>query len=134
MPQGDDVMAQLRAAALALYWQTDDFVALHMLTGTHAARIVLSHLPEAMARRLLPELWTAFCTAYVVVGAPPLRALPIPQIKEDWPALFAQALASDDDHDIKLAHACFDENRLSPSPVYFAAARRRLAARQARAA
>ncbi|HEX8958134.1 MAG TPA: questin oxidase family protein [Burkholderiaceae bacterium] len=133
-PQEEDLLAGLRTAALTLHWQTDDFVALHTVTGMHAARIVLSHLPRTMAQRYLPELWTAFCTAYVVVGAPPLLALPALPMQEDWPSLFVQAVASDDDHDIKLAYSCFEENRLSPSPVYYAAARRRLAARQARAA
>ena len=133
-PQQEDLLAGLRTAALMLYWQTGDFVALHMVTGMHAARIVLSHLPQPMVQRYLPELWTAFCTAYVVVGAPPLRALPALPMQEDWPSLFAQAVASDDDHDIKLAYSCFEENRLSPSPAYYAAARRRLATRQARAA
>jgi len=134
MPQDEDLLAALRYAALALYWQTDDFIALHMVTGMHAARIVLAHLPQATAQRYLPELWSAFCAAYVVIGAPPLQSPQTDPVKQDWPALFALATASDDDHDIKLAHTCFEENRVSPSPLYHAAALRRLSVRQAHAA
>ncbi len=134
MPRQGDLLVALRHAALALYWQTDDFIALHMVTGMHAARIVLAHLPQAMAQRTLPELWSAFCAAYVVIGAPPLQLSQTDPADEDWPALFALAIASDDDHDIKLAHTCFEENRVSPSPLYHAAAMRRLLARRARAA
>jgi hypothetical protein len=134
LPQNEDLLDALRRAALALYWQTDDFVALHLVTGVHAARIVLSRLPHEMAQAYWPELWSAFCAAYVMIGAPPMQAPAVDSVEEDWAALFARAIASNDDHDIKLAHTCFEESRVSPSSLYYAAALRRLMARQVRAA
>lgn len=134
MPQEGDVIAALRQAALALYWQTDDFIALHMVTGMHAAGIVLSRLPPEMAQAGLPALWSAFCAAYVVIGAPAVQIPSMAPAVEEWDGLFALANASNDDHDIKLVHTCFEENRMSPSALYYAAAQRRLAKRRARAA
>ncbi len=127
MPQNEDLLAALRRAALALYWQTDDFVALHLVTGVHAARVVLSQLPHETAESYMPELWAAFCAAYVVIGAPPMKMASMATVEEDWPALFAMACKSDDDHDIKLVHTCFEENRVSPLDQYHAVAQRRLA-------
>jgi len=134
MPHEGDLLDALRRAALALYWQTDDFIALHMVTGVHAARVVLSHLSNEMAQTYLPELWSAFCAAYVVIGAPPLKVPRVEAAGEDWTALLAMATGSNDDHDIKLAHTCFEENRVSPSALYYLAAQRRMARHQARAA
>ncbi|MBV8635097.1 MAG: DUF4243 domain-containing protein [Burkholderiaceae bacterium] len=133
-PQQGDLLAALRSAALKLYWQTDDFIALHMVTGLHAARSVLPRLPQEQMQVYLWDLWSAFCAAYVVIGAPPLQTPCVAAAHEEWPALLARAIASDDDHNIKLAHACFEESRISPSPLYCATAQRRLSARQARAA
>ena len=125
-----DDMAQ---AAIALYWQTNNFTALHMVTGLHAARRVLASLPAALVQRLLPDLWIAFCAAYVSTGAPPLAAshvtLPeediLPDSADTWHDLFTTAIASDDDHVIKLVYTCYCENLRAPSPLYLAAAARR---------
>jgi len=129
-----DDMAQ---AAIALYWQTNNFTALHIVTGLHAARRVMAQLPATLAQRLLPDLWVAFCAAYVSTGAPPLAAshvtlhatLPEEELLADsadtWHDLFTTAIASDDDHVIKLVYTCYCENRRAPSPLYLAAAARR---------
>lgn len=133
-PQLLDHMAQ---AAIALYWQTNNFTALHMVTGLHAARRVLESLPSALAHRLLPDLWIAFCAAYASIGAPPLAAshvtlhatLPEEEILADsaytWQDMFTTAIASDDDHVIKMVYTCYCENLRAPSPLYLAAAARR---------
>jgi hypothetical protein len=125
-----DDMAQ---AAIALYWQTNNFTALHIVTGLHAARRVLAHLPETLAQRLLPDLWIAVCAAYASIGAPPLaasNAMPegdelLPDNADTWQDLFTTAIASDDDHVIKLVYTCYCENLRTPSPLYLAAAARR---------
>ncbi|MEM4989496.1 questin oxidase family protein [Collimonas sp. H4R21] len=129
-PQLLDAMAR---AAISLYWQTNNFTALHIVTGLHAARRVLSHLPEALVQRLLPDLWVAVCAAYVSIGAPPLAASDA--ISDDaetlidnadtWQDLFTTAIASDDDHVIKMVYTCYCENLRAPSPLYLAAAARR---------
>lgn len=129
-PQLLDDMAQ---AAIALYWQTNNFTALHIVTGLHAARRVLAHLPAALAQRLLPEVWIALCAAYVSIGAPPLATLHVTLREEDilvdsadtWQDLFTTAIASDDDHVIKMVYTCYCENQRAPSPLYLAAAARR---------
>jgi Questin oxidase-like len=121
-----DDMARL---AIQLYWQTNNFTAMHMVTGLHAVRCVFSHLPEASAESLLPDLWQAFCAAYVSIGAPPIAnaaAHSLADGADPWPRLFRLALSSDDDHDIKTVYTCYCENMRAPSPLYHAAAARRI--------
>ncbi|SDY51161.1 Protein of unknown function [Collimonas sp. OK242] len=129
-PQLLDDMAQ---AAISLYWQTNNFTALHIVTGLHAARRVLAHLPATLAQRLLPDLWIAVCAAYVSIGAPPLATPHATLAEEDiladnadtWQDLFTTAIASADDHVIKMVYTCYCENLRAPSPLYPAAAARR---------
>ncbi|MEO6921077.1 MAG: questin oxidase family protein [Collimonas sp.] len=121
-----DDMARL---AIQLYWQTNNFTALHVVTGLHAARRVFSHLPEAVAESLVPDLWKAFCAAYVSTGAPPVTdgaAYSLADGADPWPPLFRQVLASNDEHDIKIVYTCYCENLRAPSALYHAAAARRV--------
>lgn len=126
-------LAQLAHLAIAAYWQTKDFTVLHMVTGLHAARIVLAQLPVAIAERMLEPLWSAFAAAYVSVGAPPLQShatllaqlrLQSPAQEENWQAVFALAVASNNDHVIKFCYSSYQENLAYASPLYFAAAAR----------
>ena len=125
-----DDMAQ---AAISLYWQTNNFTALHIVTGLHAARRVFAHLPETLAQRLLPDVWIAVCATYASIGAPPLTASnamldddePLANSADTWQDLFTTAIASDDDHVIKMVYTCYCENLRAPSPLYLAAAARR---------
>lgn len=128
-PLNARLLDDMARAAIQLYWQTNNFTALHMVTGLHAVRRVFSHLPEQIAETLLPDLWSAFCAAYVSIGAPPV-ADSIGHAPADgadpWPQLFRLALASDDDHDIKTVYTCYCENLRAPSSLYQAAAARRV--------
>lgn len=123
------LLDDMARAAIQLYWQTNNFTAMHMVTGLHAVRRVFSHLPEAIAESLLPDLWKAFCAAYVSIGAPPVAESAAHSLKGEadaWPQLFRLALASDDDHDIKTVYTCYCENLRAPSSLYHAAAERRV--------
>lgn len=93
-----------RAAALA-YAQTGNFVALHLVTGTHAMRIVARFIDEPLVA------WAAFWQAYAhAVVAARLQPLP-PAPLRTWKALVAQALASDDEHVVKLVECCREEEK-----------------------
>lgn len=124
-PAGDALLDDMARAAIELYWQAPDFTILHMVTGMHAARVLFAQLPEALAQRLIPSTWTAFCAAYVSVGAPPLRSVEPPGCDAGWPEVLRLAAGSDNDHVIKMADSCFQESLRDPgSPYYLAAAAR----------
>lgn len=123
-------LPQLAHLAITAYWQTKDFTVLHMVTGLHAARIVLAQLPAERAESMLAPLWEAIAAAYVSVGAPALQShasllaqLPEEE-EEDWEKIFALAVASDNDHVIKFCYSSYQENLVQTSPLYFAAAAR----------
>ncbi len=123
-PMGPVFIDAMARAAIGLYWQTADFTVLHMVTGTHAARLLLAHLPKDLAARFYPELWTAMAAAYVSVAAPPEQPAAQPGAPMEWNALMARAIASSDDHVIKMVYTCHCEDLRDPNPLYRAAATR----------
>jgi hypothetical protein len=129
-PGGETLFDDMALAALAIYRQTGDFTALHMVTGLHATRLVFARLPPGMVTASMPELWVAFCAAYVSIGAPAVIDLPASEaeaVPADWGRLFEAAVGSNDDHDIKFVYTCQRENLHRPTPHYYAAAAQRLA-------
>ncbi|MDP5008814.1 MAG: questin oxidase family protein [Glaciimonas sp.] len=128
-PTNPDLINEMARTAIALYWQTNDFTALHMVTGLNATRSVFTHLPEVMAQQLLPDLWIAFCAAYASIGAPPLtidKNISTTHTSDSaaWSALHALAITADNDHVIKMVYTCWRENQRETSPLYYAAAAR----------
>lgn len=106
---------QLADAALALYWQTGNFTVLHMVTGSRAAAIVANQLPAPWQARWQTLMWQAVAAAYVTVGAPSPQTLVWPDTgKLSWQNVLARAVASLDDHVIKLVHCCWREGLARP--------------------
>lgn len=127
MPDEAALLDTLARTALAAYWQTRNFTVLHMVTATHAARRLFSILPAAQVRKLEGEFWFAFCAAYVSVGAPEL-AVPDPAegALPEWRELCEGAVASNNDHVIKLIYTCYREAQRDPLPLYRQVAARAL--------
>ncbi len=129
-PHDSDLLNNMAGAAITLYWQSNDFTALHIVTGLYASRRIFEYLPERLRNQLLPNLWLAFCVAYASIGAPPFTfdyAISLPEnMTVAWQRLHALAIASDDDHVIKMVYTCWcEDQRISaPSPLYYAAAAR----------
>lgn len=126
-PPGAGLLDDLARASIALYWQTADFTVLHMVTGVEAARLVFAQLPATLADQMRPSIWAAWCAAYVSVGAPPLIPIAAPQVKAAWPDVLQQAIASDDDHVIKMVYTCFKESLRYPDSSWYLAAASRIA-------
>ncbi len=102
----DDILAQLAGFAAALYAETGNFTVLHLVTGCRAARVMLPFAGDAAdARGSLVRAFTAACLASGVARARRLA----PPAPVEWSVLAAGALASDDDHVIKLIDACKEE-------------------------
>lgn len=119
---GDDTLARLARCALAVYASTRDFTTLHMVTATHALRVVLTRVgPQEAA---LPAFWQAVCAAYVSIGAPSFEiASESAHSHDDWEPILARAVTSTNDHIIKLVFTCLEECRFYGDPAYQAIAR-----------
>ena len=93
-----------RAAALA-YAHTGNFVALHLVTGTHAMRLVTRFVDDPLAA--WGWYWQAYAHAVVAARLQPLPPAPL----RTWKTLVTQALASNDEHVVKLVECCREEEK-----------------------
>ncbi len=119
----EGTLARIAGAAVGIYAATRDFTALHTVTATHAVRILLPYVGDQ--RTAMKRHWQALVAAYVAIGTP---AIDLDEGGEPpgWDALLAAAVASDDDHDVKLADTCRQEEAAYGSLRYRRAASRRL--------
>jgi hypothetical protein len=99
-------LPDLAQIAARIFIATGDFIALHLVTGCHATRLLQPFLlPSA-----LDVLGTAMLAAYVAIGRPPI-ATEVVQEAPELASLAAHAVTSDDDHDLKFAYSCIQEER-----------------------
>ena len=99
-------IANLAALAAERYAASPNFTVLHMITGMRALRVLLPWMDSHEG--VQPILIRAFTAAYLaarVVLPPTAPQLPL----RTWPEVIAAGIASDDDHVIKLVHACREE-------------------------
>jgi hypothetical protein len=125
-----DVPADLLALAreftgiFLMYGRTEPISLLHAVTAPVAARSVLPLLPDDVARPTYDALWQVSAALYSVYGggaAPePLPAGAPPTDEE----LTDRAVATGDEHAIKLTEACLRLNAETPAPVFGHAAAR----------
>ena len=91
-----------RAAALA-YAGSGSFTALHLVTATHAMRVITPYLDEPGTA--WHWFWQAFATAVVAAALKPRPAAPLLA----WDQIIEAAIMSDDDHQAKLVYSCREE-------------------------
>ena len=93
LPDNQRALAEL---ALALFNDTHDFFALHVVTGTHA----LGVCADAIGLDVDGLMSAGLLAAYLAIGAPPFdrEARPTPA-------------RIDDEHDAKMAFTCLDQAR-----------------------
>jgi len=120
---------KLRRAAALLYLATEDFSALHGVTGMHAARILSDFAEDP--RDYATQLWRAVLALYLALDRPALPdATTVAKLAQamlpDWNKILQAAVESDDEHTIKLVFTCLDETRAGHGRLY-----RYLAARKA---
>ena len=101
---GRVTLEELARIAVQVYLATGDFTALHMVTGCHAARVLAPYLADDA----LDHLATALLAAYITIGRPQFaeRHIDAP----DWDAIAKIAIASNDDHDLKMVYSCREED------------------------
>lgn len=125
-PETHDRVARL---SLALYAGTLDFCALHAVTGTHWLRLMAPRTPDRAAG--LRYFWQAIVSLAPKMGFPTLpsaedleamRRTPLP----DWPAIYREAVARDDEHDLSLTFSTGEEFKHYGDRLYQYAAAKRL--------
>ena len=93
-----------RTAAFA-YAHTGNFTALHLVTGTHAVRVLTRFLDEPLVAWAWH--WQAFAHAVVAARLQPAGEV----VLRPWKYLIARALDQDNEHVIKLVESCREEER-----------------------
>jgi hypothetical protein len=119
LPADAATLRDLADWSAALYARSGSFTVLHMVTASRAARVLLPHGDDPAAA--WPCLVRAFVAAALASNLQ--QRAPLPQVA-GWDQLRTAAIGSDDEHVIKLVHACVDE-----SVVYGEGLRRAAAAR-----
>jgi Questin oxidase-like len=120
----EHTLPQLAGFAVQAYSRSGNFTVLHMVTACRAARVLLALVPE-QKDLALQALVPAFTAAYLASGVAAMtedQATSSPDVT--WPEVISAALQSDDDHVIKLVHACVEEAAVYGPSSYLAAAQR----------
>lgn len=102
----DGTLRELASQALSIYRRTKNFTVLHLITSAHALRLLMPWLDEPLvAVRHYARAYAAGVAASGVnVDAPIMAVNVLP-----WPEALRAAIASDDEHVIKLVYACHEE-------------------------
>lgn len=114
----DGTLERLARHAAALYAATGNFTVLHLVTGCHAARVLLAFVDDRDAA--LADFWRAYAAGALTGGVQALPAVPALA----WDAILPRAIASDDEHVIKLVDSCREQERAYGGEVWRSAATR----------
>jgi hypothetical protein len=99
-------IAELAALAVDRYVVKPNFTVLHMITGLRALRKLL---PWMQGCEILQAMLVhCFVAAYLAARITPSEPVTTPKTRS-WQEVLKAALSSNDDHLIKLVHACRDE-------------------------
>ncbi len=112
-----DPVGTLAHHAARLYAQTRNFTVLHVVTAARAVRVL-----SAYAAPTDQALWPAVAAALMAAQVNGRSA--VTSAAAGWPEVKAAAIASDDDHVIKLVHACAGHAAHEADPAFLDAARR----------
>jgi len=116
----EGTLARLAALAAGLYARSGNFTALHLLTSAHALRVLLPFIDEPVPA--LRAYWRAFAAGVAASSAEPDELPPL----QDWPRIVEFALASNDDHVIKLVDSCREQTEAYGGDAWRRAASRLL--------
>ena len=101
----DDTLQRLARLAARLYAGSGNFTALHLVTSAHAMRLLMPFVEDPAPA--LRSYWRAFAAGVMAAG---LQAGE-PPASRPWPDLVAAAIASPDEHLVKLVDSCREEQR-----------------------
>jgi hypothetical protein len=118
-------LPRLAQLAAERYAAGADFTVLHLVTSTHAMHVLLPWLAEDDRMAALVHYATAFAAACAAL--PPRDALLPVALALPWPEIVARAVASDDEHCIKMVDSCRELEAVFGGAVWSAAASRAVA-------
>jgi hypothetical protein len=95
---------------------------IHGVTSPAALGNIAPEISERTARAALRFAWQSGCGLYACFGGDTAMAEAIEPREWNEDELVDRAIAHGDEHVIKFTEACLHRHRLSPSPVYIAAA------------
>ena len=113
-------LERLSTLAAGLYARSGNFTALHLVTSAHALRVLLPFIEGPVP--VLRAYWRAFAAGVAGSNAEPEELPPL----LEWPRIVEFALASSDDHVIKLVDACREETEAYGGDAWRRAASRLL--------
>lgn len=102
----EKTLPQLARLAAFAYAGSGNFTVLHLLTSAHALRLLLPFCEEPLAA--VRWYWQAYATAVVAAA---IQRRPEPWLYP-WEQIVEAALASDDEHVIKLVHSCREQAKV----------------------
>jgi hypothetical protein len=120
---------RIALCSLSLYAATLDFCALHAVTGTHWLRLMAPRTPDTTTP--MRYFWQAIASLVPKIGFPNLpsadeleawRRARLP----DWPEIYREAVARDDEHDLSLTFSAGEEFEHYGDRLYQYAAAKRL--------
>ena len=114
-----EAIARLAQLAAQRYVVAPNFTVLHMVTGLRALRVLSPWVSHREA--VVPVMMRAFTAAYLAARVVPSSTGPLAGI-QSWGEVVERALASNDDHVVKLVHACVDEAKVYGEGMYLQAA------------
>lgn len=120
----DGTFGRLQAIAAAIFAESLDFVALHGVTGLEAMRRVRHVVDDP--RLIDREALRSLCAAYVVCGCPAIPETSGEAIAPSLDGLARAALASGDEHDLKIVDTAVKVAELPSGATVLDAARRYL--------
>ncbi|MGB7975021.1 MAG: questin oxidase family protein [Roseiarcus sp.] len=126
---GPETRDRIARCSLALYAATLDFCALHAVTGTHWLRLIAPRTPDAATA--LRHFWQAIASLVPKIGFPVLPSADELEIWRrarlpDWPEIYREAVARDDEHDLSLVFSAGEEFKHYGDRLYQYVAAKRL--------
>jgi hypothetical protein len=101
----EGTLPALARLAARRYAAGRDFTTLHLVTGAHALQVLLPALDRDDRGAALAHFWRAWAAGWMAAGG--AAALDDEgAARASWPDVVAAALASDDEHVIKLVDSC----------------------------
>ena len=124
----DHTLPQLAMRAARLYAASENFTVLHLLTSAHAMRVLLPSLAEGDVVVALGHYWLAFVAGHAASGlAERTTDGAMSRPSRPWPEIVSRAIASNDDHVIKVVDSCREQERAYGGAVWREAASRAVA-------
>jgi Questin oxidase-like len=112
----DETLEALATLAARAYAASANFTVLHLVTSAHALRVLLPWIDGEHRPSALRHYWQAYAAGHAASGLVERRAgraAPLP-----WHSIISAAIASDDDHFIKLVDSCCEQERAYGGSVW----------------